>query len=146
MAGHPYNLHDLSYLAKKYNFWVIEDACHSLGASYTHSGNSFNSGACNHSNVATFSFHPVKHITTGEGVMITTNDQRIYQRLLNLRTHGIQQDSNKLVENHGPWYYEMQELGYNYRMNDIAATLGISQLGRLNDNITKRKAIAQTYD
>ena len=77
-----------------------------------------------------FSFHPVKHIAAGEGGMITTNDKQIYSRLINLRTHGIQQDKTKNIKNHGIWYYEMQELGFNYRLTDFQSALGITQLAK----------------
>jgi hypothetical protein len=88
----------------------------------------------------------VKHIAAGEGGMITTNNEELYRRILNLRTHGIQQDYSKLTENHGSWYYEMQELGYNYRLTDIQAALGLSQLKRASANLERRHKIAKKYD
>ena len=96
--------------------------------------------------LAIFSFHPVKHIAAGEGGMITTNDENLYKRLLNLRTHGIQQDPAKKIYNDGIWYYEMQELGYNYRLTDIQAALGISQLKRADEGLKRRKEIAALYE
>ena len=95
--------------------------------------------------LAIFSFHPVKHIAAGEGGMITTNDEILYKKLLNLRTHGIQQEPSKKIYDHGGWYYEMQELGYNYRLTDIQSALGLSQLKRAGEGITKRRQIANTY-
>jgi hypothetical protein len=96
--------------------------------------------------LAIFSFHPVKHIACGEGGMITTNDEALYNRLLKLRTHGITKNPALMHENHGGWYMEMQELGYNYRIPDMLCALGISQLERANDGLEKRKQIAKIYD
>ena len=96
--------------------------------------------------LAIFSFHPVKHIATGEGGMITTNSKELYDKLLLLRTHGITKDNDLLIENHGPWYYEMQELGYNYRLTDFQAALGLSQLKRADDGVHLRNTIAKVYD
>jgi dTDP-4-amino-4,6-dideoxygalactose transaminase len=96
--------------------------------------------------LAIFSFHPVKHIACGEGGMITTNNKNLYEKLLLLRTHGITKSPSELSENHGLWYYEMVELGYNYRIPDINCALGISQLNRADEGLKKRKAIAKKYD
>jgi dTDP-4-amino-4,6-dideoxygalactose transaminase len=96
--------------------------------------------------MAIFSFHPVKHIATGEGGMITTNREDLYKKLLLLRTHGITRNAQMLTENHGGWYYEMQELGYNYRLTDFQAALGISQLQRADEGLKRRRAIASRYD
>jgi len=93
-----------------------------------------------------FSFHPVKHIATGEGGMITTNNKSLYEKLLLYRTHGITKDENILEENHGGWYYEMHELGYNYRLSDIQAALGVSQLDRAHEGVRLRNEIAQKYN
>ncbi len=93
-----------------------------------------------------FSFHPVKHIACGEGGMVTTNDKELYERLLLLRTHGITRDSSHLRENHGGWYYEMIELGYNYRLPDLNCALGLSQLRRADEGIAQRQEIAKRYD
>src|SRR5262249_30820841 len=95
--------------------------------------------------MAIFSFHPVKHIATGEGGMITTNNEELYKKLLLLRTHGITKDPSLLEENHGGWYYEMQELGYNYRLTDFQAALGVSQLSRADEGLERRKEIAKHY-
>ena len=99
-----------------------------------------------YADLAIFSFHPVKHIACGEGGMITTNNKTLCERLLLLRTHGITKDVSLMEENHGGWYYEMQELGYNYRLSDINAALGISQLKRANEGLRRRQMIAKKYD
>lgn len=120
---------------------VIEDACHALGAVYQ--GKKV--GSCKFSDMAVFSFHPLKSITTGEGGMITTNDAGYYQRLLTLRNHGMVRDPKKLERNDGPWFYEMQELGVNARLTDIQCALGLSQLKKLPAFIEKRKQLVQLY-
>jgi UDP-4-amino-4,6-dideoxy-N-acetyl-beta-L-altrosamine transaminase len=146
-AGYPVNLEELSALAKEYNLWILEDACHAPGGYFTDSkGIQQKCGNCAYANMAIFSFHPVKHIACGEGGMITTNNKDLYNKLLLLRTHGITKDASLMHENHGGWYYEMLELGYNYRLPDINAALGISQLKRADENLQKRKAIAKKYD
>lgn len=145
-AGHAVNLEIFSNLADKYNLWMIEDACHAPGGYFTDStGKKQNCGSSQFADLAIFSFHPVKHIACGEGGMITTNDEMLYKKLLVLRSHGITQDPALMHENHGGWYYEMQELGYNYRLTDIQAALGISQLKRADSGLTKRREIAATY-
>ena len=103
-------------------------------------------GNGNFADLAIFSFHPVKHIATGEGGMITTNDEALYKKLLILRTHGITKDPDLLFENHGGWYYEMQMLGYNYRLSDLQAALGLSQLKRADSGLMKRREIARRYN
>jgi dTDP-4-amino-4,6-dideoxygalactose transaminase len=146
-AGFPVNLENFKALADKHNLWVIEDACHAPGGFFTDSSNKeVRCGSGAYADLAIFSFHPVKHIATGEGGMITTNDEKLYNKLLKLRTHGITKDPNLLESNHGGWYYEMQELGYNYRIPDILCALGISQLKRADEGLQKRKAIASRYD
>lgn len=146
-AGYPVNLEAYRKIADEYGLWIIEDACHAPGGYFLDSKkeNQF-CGNGVFSDVSVFSFHPVKHIAAGEGGMITTNNEEIYRKLLNLRTHGIQQDGNKMTENRGPWYYEMQELGFNYRLTDIQAALALSQLKRAKQNLEKRRRIAQKYD
>jgi UDP-4-amino-4,6-dideoxy-N-acetyl-beta-L-altrosamine transaminase len=145
-AGYPVNLEAYRKLADDYGLWIIEDACHAPGGSFIDSSGIVQKcGNGQFAELAIFSFHPVKHIATGEGGMITTNDERLYQRLLNLRSHGIQQNKSNNIENHGVWYYEMQELGYNYRLSDIACALGISQMKRADDMLEKRRQIAQRY-
>ena len=119
---------------------IIEDASHALGATYK--GSKIGSI----SDITTFSFHPVKHITTGEGGMITTNNKEIYERLKLFRTHGITKEKNKLLDYDGPWYYEMQELGYNYRLTDFQCALGITQLKKIDGNVHRRNEIVQKYN
>jgi len=146
-AGYPANLEEFRILAQENDLWIIEDACHAPGGYFLDSrGQAQKCGNGNFADLAIFSFHPVKHIATGEGGMITTNNLALYERLLLLRTHGITKKSEQLLENHGGWYYEMQELGYNYRLTDFQAALGISQLQRADSGLLRRKQIAQQYD
>jgi UDP-4-amino-4,6-dideoxy-N-acetyl-beta-L-altrosamine transaminase len=145
-AGRAVDLEAFRKLADKYKLWILEDACHAPGGYFTDSN--YVQQWCGNSQfaeAAIFSFHPVKHIACGEGGAITTNDERIYKKLLLLRTHGITKDPALMVENHGEWYYEMQELGYNYRLTDFQAALGLSQLNRAEAGLERRKAIARTY-
>ena len=142
-GGFPCNMKKIKEIAKKHKLTIIEDACHALGSEYKKT----KIGDCKYSDMAVFSFHPVKHITTGEGGMITTNSKTIYEKLILLRTHGITWDPDKLVnKSHGPWYHEMQELGFNFRITDIQCALGISQLKRVKKFIKKRIEIANTYN
>lgn len=146
-AGFPVNLEKVRSLANEYGLWIIEDACHAPGAYFTDSvGNKQNCGNGAFADLAIFSFHPVKHIATGEGGMITTNNEALYQKLIMLRTHGITKDANLMHEKHGGWYYEMQMLGYNYRISDILCALGISQLKRADEGLKRRLEIAMLYD
>ncbi len=146
-AGNAVNLELIRSVANKYNLWIIEDSCHSPGGYFIDSrGNKQFCGNGSFADLAIFSFHPVKHIACGEGGMITTNDKDLYERLLLLRTHGITKNPNQLVENHGGWYMEMHELGYNYRMPDMLCALGISQLTRAEAGLKKRKEIAKRYN
>jgi UDP-4-amino-4,6-dideoxy-N-acetyl-beta-L-altrosamine transaminase len=146
-AGFPVNLEELRILADKYNLWIIEDACHAPGGFFTDSkGMKQNCGNGNFADLAIFSFHPVKHIACGEGGMITTNRKDLYEKLLLLRTHGITKDISLMNQNDGGWYYEMQTLGYNYRMPDILCALGISQLDKAEAGLKRRRAIAEKYD
>jgi len=140
-AGMPCDMEPIREIAKEHNLTIIEDACHALGADYD--GNLI--GSCSHSDMAVFSLHPVKHITTGEGGVITTNNETLYQKLLMLRNHGIERE-NFEYEPDGPWYYEMQELGYNFRLTDIQCALGLAQMSRLSGFVEKRRAIAARYD
>lgn len=145
-TGYPVNLEKFKALADEYGCWILEDACHAPGGYFVDSSGTIqNCGNGHFSDIAIFSFHPVKHIATGEGGMITTNSEELYKRLLILRTHGITRDQSLLIENHGGWYYEMQELGYNYRLTDFQAALGTSQLKRANENLNRRKEIAAVY-
>ena len=147
LAGRALNLELYRQLADEFNLWILEDACHAPGG-YFYDKNHMkrNCGNGDFSELSIFSFHPVKHFTTGEGGMITTNNKEYYLKLKNLRTHGIQQDQALNHENHGLWYYEMQELGFNYRMTDIQAALGISQLKRADKKLEKRRSIASYYN
>jgi UDP-4-amino-4,6-dideoxy-N-acetyl-beta-L-altrosamine transaminase len=135
-SGNMLNQERLQYLKQTYNIKILEDNAHSIGAIQ----NNIKSGSCQNSDIGIFSFHPVKHITTGEGGAITTNDEFIYKQLLSLRNHGIKKTDDML-----PWEYEMTELGYNYRLTDFQCALGISQLKRLDDFIAKRHKIAKRY-
>ncbi len=140
--GLPCEKNEISKIAKENDLFVIEDSCHALGARYKENP----VGSCKYSDMTVFSFHPVKHITTGEGGMITTNDKNIYEKLKILRTHGITKDSQKFkIAREGKWYHEMQYLGFNYRMTDIQAALGLCQFKRLKSFITKRREIARRY-
>ncbi|MCY9010444.1 UDP-4-amino-4,6-dideoxy-N-acetyl-beta-L-altrosamine transaminase [Bacillus inaquosorum] len=139
-TGQPVNHDRIQKIAKANNLIVIEDAAHALGASYK--GEKIGSI----SDMTMFSFHPVKHITTGEGGMITTNNRTYYEKLLQFRSHGITRDPKKLTQDHGSWYYEMHFLGFNYRMTDIQAALGISQLKKVDDFIETRNHLARIYN
>lgn len=145
-AGFAVDLEAFSNLAKKYNLWIIEDSCHSPGGFFVDSDKTKQfCGNGNFADLAIFSFHPVKHIACGEGGMVTTNDEHLYKKLLLLRSHGITKDPSLLSENLGGWYYEMQALGYNYRLTDFQAALGISQLQRADTGMIKRREIANEY-
>ncbi|MEL6630959.1 MAG: UDP-4-amino-4,6-dideoxy-N-acetyl-beta-L-altrosamine transaminase [Bacteroidota bacterium] len=146
-AGHPVDMERVRALADIHDLRIIEDSCHSPGGFFTDSkGKQQSCGNGAYADLAIFSFHPVKHIATGEGGMVTTNDEVLYQRMIQYRNHGITRDRDRLQHDHGGWYYEMQMLGYNYRLSDIQAALGISQLARAGQNIVKRRALAQRYD
>jgi len=146
-AGYPVNLERLKKLANQFKIWIIEDACHAPGGYFVDSkGEKQNCGNGQYADLAIFSFHPVKHIATGEGGMVTTNDKELFDKISLLRTHGITRDPNRLTKNDGGWYYEMQELGYNYRLSDMQASLGISQLNRADKGLERRKKIASIYD
>jgi len=147
-AGYPVNMESFRSIANEYGLWVLEDACHAPGGYFIDSfGKKQFCGNCNYADLAIFSFHPVKHIACGEGGMITTNNRNLYNKLLQLRSHGmVYQGNPALLENHGGWYMEMQSLGYNYRISDILCALGISQLKRANTGLLRRKEIALRYD
>lgn len=146
-TGYPINLERLSSITEKHNLWILEDACHAPGGYFIDSKNKKQyCGNGQFAELAIFSFHPVKHIATGEGGLITTNDEKLYKRLQLLRTHGISKDPKMLQENHGGWYYEMHELGYNYRLSDIQAALGVSQMNRAEEGLKRRQEIAHRYD
>ena len=161
-AGQSCEMEEISRLVriaeKKYGhrIFIIEDASHALGSKYKGA----EVGACGYSDMAAFSFHPVKHVTTGEGGAVLTNNSEFYEKLLNLRSHGITKIPEKFTNEYlafdntslsepklpNPWYYEMQVLGYNYRITDIQCALGISQLKRLNENIERRRVIVSRYN
>ncbi len=142
-AGQPTSQERIWELAKEFGFRVLEDASHAIGAA--HAGEPV--GSCRWSDVTVFSFHPVKIITTGEGGMALTNDVLLAERMAMLRTHGITRETSRFVQPPpGPWYYEQQLLGFNYRMTDIQAALGASQLERLGDYVTRRNFLARRYD
>lgn len=146
-AGYPIHAERLRKIADKYKLWVLEDACHAPGGSFTDSHNiEQRCGNGAYADLSIFSFHPVKHIATGEGGMITTNSKDLYEKLLLLRTHGITKNPDLLNENHGGWYYEMQELGFNYRLSDMQAALGLSQLKYADKGLMRRREIAQIYN
>ncbi|WPP53307.1 UDP-4-amino-4,6-dideoxy-N-acetyl-beta-L-altrosamine transaminase [Catalinimonas niigatensis] len=160
-SGYPVNLEAFRELADQHNLWIIEDACHAPGGYFMDSREERQQcGNGKFAELAIFSFHPVKHIAAGEGGMITTNDPELYQRLLTLRTHGItrdastfQNDKNLAFASHQyssdqypGWYMEMQELGYNYRLTDFQAALGLSQLKRAEEGVKRRIEIARRYD
>jgi UDP-4-amino-4,6-dideoxy-N-acetyl-beta-L-altrosamine transaminase len=141
-AGHPCDMDEIGALARKHRLVVIEDASHALGAEYRHR----RIGGLSDADMTVFSFHPVKSITTGEGGAILTNNGRLRETLAMLRTHGITRDPAKLERRGGPWYYEMQDLGFNYRITDIQCALGMSQLKRLGQFVERRREIASVYD
>jgi len=149
-AGQTANLNEIHKIAQKHNLTVIEDASHALGAHYKINNKWIKIGSCLHSDMAIFSFHPVKPITTGEGGMVVTNNTEYYEKLLMFRAHGITKDpdkfTNEKIRNAPPWYYEMQELGYNYRITDFQCALGISQLRKLDGFIKRRREIVKKYN
>lgn len=140
-SGLSCEMKKLRELSEKYGFKIMEDASHAIGSS--HDG--VKVGACEHSDLCVFSFHPVKIITTGEGGIVTTNNKELYEKIKILRTHGITREAQKLSENDGPWYYEQQHLGFNYRMTDIQAALGLSQMKRLENFVVRRNQLANVY-
>lgn len=164
-AGRAVDLEAFRRLADEYGLWIIEDSCHAPGGGFTDSdGNLQKCGNGNYADLSIFSFHPVKHIASGEGGMITTNNEELYHKLLQLRTHGIVKDDEKYQNSvefaqgteksqlsdlksqvYPGWYMEMQNLGFNYRLTDFQAALGISQLQRADEGLSRRRAIAKKY-
>lgn len=145
-AGYPVNLEKFRNLADEFGLWILEDACHSPGAYFIDSNNKKQiCGNGKFADLSVFSFHPVKHIAAGEGGMVTTNNQNYFENIIRLRTHGVERNPEKLTRNDGQWYYEITELGYNYRITDIQSALAKSQLKRLNESIKLRHEIADRY-
>ena len=147
-AGLAVDLEAARQLADEFGLWIIQDSCHSPGGFFIDSeSREQRCGNGRFADLAIFSFHPVKHIATGEGGMITTNNEQLYRHLLRLRTHGITRDPADLVrEPDGGWYMEMQELGYNYRLPDFNCALGLSQLARADEGLARRRQLAARYD
>lgn len=150
-AGAPCEMNELYEICKTEGIHIIEDAAHALGSIYP-TGERV--GSCKFSDLTVFSFHPVKNITTGEGGVITTNSENLYKKLLQLRSHGINKDTNDYRNKEqaytagviNPWYYEMSTLGFHYRMTDLQAVLGYSQMKKLKKFLNKRSKIAKRYD
>lgn len=143
LCGQPCDMKVIHELSKRFGFYVIEDASHAIGGKYR--GEYI--GNCQYSNITVFSFHPVKIITTAEGGMALTKDRKLFKKMEMLRTHGITRDESMMQENtHGGWYYEQIELGYNYRMTELQAALGISQMERLDDFVAARHNLANIYN
>ena len=142
-AGQPCDMQSIGELAQRYGFKVIEDASHAIGGRYLNEP----IGNCRYSDITVFSFHPVKIITAGEGGMALSNDAKLVRRMQLLRSHGITSDADEMVyAPDGPWHYQQIGLGFNYRMTDIHAALGLSQMQRLDEFVTKRHVIAKRYD
>jgi len=146
--GHPANLPGIKEIAYKHNLKIIEDGSHSIGSSYDHNGKKHYCGDGIHADLCTYSFHPVKHITTGEGGAVLTNDSDLYHRVFLLRKHGIDRREEMFSEQEriGSWIYEMEALGFNYRITDFQAALGLSQLGKMNQIKSRRREIVGYYN
>lgn len=140
IAGEPCQMAEILAIAKKHNLLVIEDACHAFGARYK------NKKIGSLSDMTVFSFHPVKSITTGEGGAICTDSEQYYKAMCMFRTHGVVNDDRMEKKDEGPWYFEMQSLGFNYRLTDIQSALGIAQLAKVDDFVAKRRALAEYYN
>ena len=141
-AGNPCDWKSLKEIATKYRIKLINDNCHAIGATY----NNDQKYAVKYADIVTHSYHPVKNITTGEGGAIFTNDKKIFDKIKVLRSHGVVREQKKFLLNHGPWYHEMHELGYNYRITDFQCALGISQLKKIRKFIKRKRDIAKIYN
>ena len=139
-AGQSVDMDSILKIAEEYNLIVIEDAAHALGSEYK------NEKVGSKAHMTEFSFHPVKPITTGEGGVVVTNSKELYEKMILFRSHGITRNSELMIENQGPWYYEQIDLGYNYRLTDIQSALGLSQIKKLDDFILKRREIVNKYN
>lgn len=143
LCGQPCDMKQIQALSQRFGFKIIEDASHAIGGRYQ--GEYI--GNCRYSDITVFSFHPVKIITTAEGGMALTNDSRLAEKMNLYRSHGVTRDQNLMThQSDGPWYYQQVALGYNYRMNELQAALGISQVDRLDDFVAKRQELADRYD
>ena len=143
-AGLPVDMEEFRAFANDHDLWIIEDACHAPGGFFIDSKSEKNfCGNGKYADIGVFSFHPVKHIACGEGGMLTTNSKKVYEKLMLLRTHGISKEN--MLENHGNWYYEMQELGFNYRLTEFQSALGITQLAKNKKGVKRRNEIASNY-
>ena len=143
LCGQPCDMSAISKLAQEYNFKVIEDASHAIGGDYL--GTQI--GSCKYSDITVFSFHPVKIVTTAEGGAALTNDATLSEKMNLFRSHGVTRDPNLMVgESHGGWYYQQVELGYNYRMTELQAALGVSQMTRLSEFVAARHVLAKRYN
>jgi len=143
-AGLPINMEAYRDLADEHDLWIIEDACHAPGGYFIDSEKKKQMcGNGSYADIGVFSFHPVKHIACGEGGMVTTNSKELYEKIALLRTHGITKDN--MTINHGNWYYEMIELGFNYRLTDFQSALGITQLAKNDHGVLRRNEIAKQY-
>lgn len=151
-AGQPADLPALHHMAQKHGAWIVDDACHAIGATYTHENQEYRMGGNPHSDLTVFSFHPVKHVAMGEGGAVLTDNEELAERIRLYRNHGITRrdfvNADLACDDDGvpnPWYYEMQDPGYNYRLTDIQAALGLSQLSRLQQSLARRRDIAKIY-
>ena len=145
-AGHLVDLEKLRGVADAHKLWIIEDACHAIGATRKNSkGEVYAAADGRYADISVFSFHPVKHIATGEGGMILTGSNSLFEKLKPLRTHGITKDPAQMTKVDGGWYHEMQTLGYNGRISDILCALGTSQMKRIDSNLARRREIATRY-
>ena len=146
--GHPANLPEIRKIADRFNLKVIEDASHSIGSTYIHKGREHHCGDSIHTDLSTFSFHPVKHITTGEGGAVLTNDPELFHQAFLLRKHGIDRREEMFSEQerNGSWIYEMEALGFNYRLTDFQAALGLNQLKKIDRIKARRREIVNYYN